>query len=209
MKYYTLSNTVGNFINQYDIDFSCIKGSTINKVNEVCRILALNKAVFSEPENEADYDDDDETDNDDEADNDDDDNNEKNIKNNEKDHKTKEIIIDNKSIGNNIMDDLHIVLKKVIISNNEELMNNTIKLMNTLLITNQEIKNTITNQENNINTTTNQENNINTETNYVETLDWIKKERVPLTLKIIKKLVANHLNMLLQFLKLVGTIGIG
>ena len=60
------------------------------------------------------------------------------------------------------MGDLHIVLKK---RTNEELMNNIIKLMNTLLITNQENNiNTTINQENNINATTNQKNITNTVT---------------------------------------------
>ena len=73
------------------------------------------------------------------------------------------------------MDDLHIVLKKAIISNNEELMNNTIKLMNTILTTNQENNiNTATNKENSINTVSNQENSINKVTTYFKTPKWIK-----------------------------------
>ena len=60
----------------------------------------------------------------------------KRTKNNDEDHKTKQKIVNNKNIGNNIMDKLCIVLDKTIISNNKELMNNTIKLMNTLLPTN-------------------------------------------------------------------------
>ena len=54
MKYYSLLNTVGDFINRYDTDFSCIKKSTINKINEESRLHALNKVVFSEPEDETD-----------------------------------------------------------------------------------------------------------------------------------------------------------
>ena len=94
----------------------------------------------------------------------------KRTENNEENHKTKEIIIGNKNIGSNIIDDLHMVLKKAIISNNEELMNNTIKLMNTLLTKNQENSiNTTTNKENSINTVTNKENDINKVTTYFKT----------------------------------------
>ena len=207
-KYYNELESVGKFINKYNIDISCIKKSTINKINDHHRLKTLNKLCFKESEDETDDDNDETNDDNDETDdnndetNDDNDetddgndetndgndetndnndesndnydetddnnnnnNNEKDIKNNTGDHKTKERIIDNKNIGNNIMDDLHNVLKKAIISNNEELMNNTIKLMNTLLTTN---------QENKINTTVNQQNNINTVTTYVKTLDRIK-----------------------------------
>ena len=132
----------------------------------------LNRACFSEPEDEISDNNEDEIrdDNKDEiSDNDNNNNNnEKNIENNEKNHKTKEIIIDNKSIASDIINDLRSVLKKAIISNNEELMNNTIKLMNTLLTKN---------QENNINTVTNKENNINSinkVTAYFKTPEWIK-----------------------------------
>ena len=78
-------------------------------------------------------------------------------------------------------------------------MNNTIKLMNLLLTTNQENKinttvnqenkiNTTVNQENKLNTTVNQENNINTVTTYVKTLDWIKKKRCTINPENNKKL---------------------
>ena len=54
-------------------------------------------------------------------------------------------------------------------------MNNTIKLMNTILTTNQENNiNSATNKENSINTVSNQENNINKVTTYFKTPEWIK-----------------------------------
>ena len=129
-------------MNQYDIDISTIKESINNKINDHCTFNVLNKACSSEPEDEINDDNEDEINDDDNNNN----NNEKNIENNEENHKTKEIIIDNKTIASDIIYDLRIVLKKAIISNNEELMNNTAKLMNTLLTTN---------QDNNINTVTN------------------------------------------------------
>ena len=109
------------------------------------------------------------------------------------------MIIDNKNIASDIINDLRIVLKKAIISNNEELINNTIKLMNTLLTTNQENNiNTVTNKENNINTVTNKENNINTVTNkensinkvttYFKTPEWIKVNTCSINPKNNKKL---------------------
>ena len=111
LKYYDLLNIVGKFISRFDIDISCIKKSTVNKINKECRLDALKKVVFSEPEDETDetddnYDnDDDETDDDDKTNNS---NNGKNIKINEKDHKSEGIIIKNKNISsNNIMDDLY------------------------------------------------------------------------------------------------------
>ena len=172
IKYYNLLDSVGKFINKYDIDISIIKKSKIDKINDHCRLDALKKVCLSEPEDEINDENEDEID-----DTDNNNNNEKNIKNNEEDHKTKEIIIDNKNIVSDIMDDLRIVLKKAIISNNEEIMS-TIKLMNTLLTTNQENNiNTVTNQENNINTVTNQENNINTVITYFKTPEWIKVNR--------------------------------
>ena len=171
IKYYNLLGIVGKFINKHDIDISAIKKSTIDKINNHCRLNLLNKACFSEPEDEISDDNEDEisADNEDKISDDDNNNNnnEKNIENNEENHKTKEITIDNKNIDSNIMDDVHIVLKKAIISNNEELMNNTIKLMNTILTTNQKNNvNTATNKENSINTVSNQENNINKVTTY-------------------------------------------
>ena len=202
IKYYNLLDSIGKFVNKYDIDYNTIKESIINKINDHCRLNVLNKACFSEPEDEINDDNEDERSDDNENEINDDDNNnnnnEKNIENNEENHKTKEIIIDNKNIASDIIDDLRIVLKKAIISNNEELMNNTIKLMNTLLITNQENNiNTVTNQENSINTATNQENsinkvtkkenNINKVTTYFKTPEWI----------------INRLNTPLQLLKLV------
>ena len=198
LKYYDLLDRVGKLINKYNIDISCIKKSTVNKINDHHRLNALKKVCFCQLEDKIDETDDynDETgdDNDkpeDEIDETDDDNDEKNIKNNEEDHKTKEIIIGNKNIGSNITDDLHIMLKKVIISNYKELMNNAIKLMNTLLKTSQENNiNTSTNQENNINnitTSTNQEININTSTAYVNTPEWIKVKKCTINLKNNKK----------------------
>ena len=52
MKYYSLVESVGKFINKYNIDISCIKKSTINKINEHQRLDALKKVVYSEPEDE-------------------------------------------------------------------------------------------------------------------------------------------------------------
>ena len=89
------------------------------------------------------------------------------------------MIIDNKNIASDIINDLRIVLKKAIISNNEELINNTIKLMNTLLTTN---------QENNINTVTNKENSINKVTTYFKTPEWIKVNTCSINPKNNKKL---------------------
>ena len=174
IKYYNLLDSIGKFINKYDIDISTIKKSTIDKINDHCRLNVLNKACFSEAEDEISNDNEDEIsdDNEDEISDDDNDNNnnEKNIENIVENHKTKEIIIDNKNIASDIINDLRIVLKKAIISNNEELMNNTIKLMNTLLATNQENNiNTVINKENSINTVTNKENSINKVTTYFKT----------------------------------------
>ena len=83
-----------------------LKKSTVDKINEECRLDALKKVAFSESEDGTDGDDDDNDDDDNDI------NNEKNIKNNEEDHETKEIIIDNKNICNEIMNDLNIVLRK-------------------------------------------------------------------------------------------------
>ena len=139
IKYHNLLDSVGKFINKHDIDISAIKKTTIDKINNHCKLNALNKACFSEPEDEISDDNENEIsdDNEDKISDDDNNNNEKNIENDEENHKAKEIIINNKNIGSDIMDDLHIMLKKAIISNNDELMNNTIKLMNTILTTNQ------------------------------------------------------------------------
>ena len=161
-KYYNLLDSIGKFTNRHGIDISAIKKSTINKINNHCRLNVLNKACLSEPEdeisgdnenkisddNEDEISDDDNNnnneneisdDNEDEISDDDNNNNsnEKNIENNVENHKTKEIIFDNKSIASDIINDFRIMLKKGIISKNEELMNNTIKLMNIILTTNQ------------------------------------------------------------------------
>ena len=178
-KYYNLLDSVGKFINKHDIDISAIRKSTIDKINNNCRLNVLHKACFSEPEDEISDDNENEISDDKEDEISDDDNNnnsnEKNIENNEENHKTKEMIIDNKSIASDIINDLRIVLKKVIISNNEELMNNTIKLMNTILTTNQKNNiNTVTYKEKSINTVTNKENSINKVTTYFKTPEWIK-----------------------------------
>ena len=135
IKYYNLLDSVGKFINKHNIDISAIKKSSIEKNNNHCRLNVLNKACFSEPEdeisddneneisddnenkisddnedeisddNENEISDDNENkisdDNEDEISDDDNNNNnnEKNIENNEENHKTKEIIIDNKNIA--------------------------------------------------------------------------------------------------------------
>ena len=111
IKYYDLLDSVGKFINKHNIDISAIKKSSIEKNNNHCRLNVLNKACFSEPEdeisddNENEISDDNENkisdDNEDEISDDDNNNNnnEKNIENNEENHKTKEIIIDNKNIA--------------------------------------------------------------------------------------------------------------
>ena len=49
-KYYSLLESVGKFINKYDIDVSVVKKSTLDLINSYCRIKSLNKACFSEPE---------------------------------------------------------------------------------------------------------------------------------------------------------------
>ena len=110
-KYYDLLTNAGKFIDKYDIDVSTVKKSTINLINNCCRLRTLNKQCFSEAEDEVN----------DETDNEDDEiNSETSIKN------------------NSIINNLNIVLQKAIMSKNEELMNNTIKLMNKLLKTKQE-----------------------------------------------------------------------
>ena len=56
IKYLNSLNNVGKFINRYDIDISCIKKSTIEKIHQECRLNALKKAAYSEPEDDADND---------------------------------------------------------------------------------------------------------------------------------------------------------
>ena len=51
-KYYNLLDSAGKFIKKHDIDISAIKKSTIDKINNHCRLNLLNKACFSEPEDE-------------------------------------------------------------------------------------------------------------------------------------------------------------
>ena len=79
IKYYNLLGSVGKFINKHGIDISTIKESIIDKINNHCR---LNKACFSEPEDEISDDNEDKIndDNKDEiSDNDNNNNNEENI----------------------------------------------------------------------------------------------------------------------------------
>ena len=54
VKYYDLLDSVGKFINKYEIDISIIKTSTIIIINDHCRLRALHKISFSEPEDEMD-----------------------------------------------------------------------------------------------------------------------------------------------------------
>ena len=49
-KYYNLLENVAKFINKYDLDVSIVKNSTLNLINNYCRIKSLNNACFSEPE---------------------------------------------------------------------------------------------------------------------------------------------------------------
>ena len=51
-KYYDLLNSVGKFINKYDIDVSIIKKSTVDLINSYYRLTVLNKVCFTEPEGE-------------------------------------------------------------------------------------------------------------------------------------------------------------
>ena len=60
IKYYNRLDSVGKFINKYDIDISTIKESIINKINDHCRLNVLNKACFSESEDEINDDNEDE-----------------------------------------------------------------------------------------------------------------------------------------------------
>ena len=76
IKYYNLLDSVRKFINKYNIDISTIKESIVNKINDNCRLNVLNKACFSEPEDEINDDNEDEINDDDNNNN----NNEKNIK---------------------------------------------------------------------------------------------------------------------------------
>ena len=43
-KYYSLLENVARFINKYDLDVSIVKKSTLNLINNYCRIKSLNKA---------------------------------------------------------------------------------------------------------------------------------------------------------------------
>ena len=66
-KYYSLLESVGKFINKYDIDVSIVKKSTLDLINSYYKIKSLNKACFREPEcemndNEMNYESNDETD---------------------------------------------------------------------------------------------------------------------------------------------------
>ena len=83
-KYYNLLDSIGKFVNKYNIDIRTIKESIVNKVNDHCRLNVLNKACFSEPEDEINDDNEDEINDDNEDEINDDDNNnnnnEKNIK---------------------------------------------------------------------------------------------------------------------------------
>ena len=164
IKYHILLDDVGKFINRYDIDISRIKKSTINKISEHCRLNALKKAAFSEPE------DSDEEIEDDEAFAD-------NIKeqyrliqlkkaelNNETDDDSDEEIEDDQTCANNMKEQYSIkkielknnksnnstsynlfkniidISQKAITSNNNETMNNTLKALQILM--NNEINNT-------------------------------------------------------------------
>ena len=51
-KYYSLLESVAKFINKYNLDISIVKKSTLNLINSYYRIKSLNKACFSEPDNE-------------------------------------------------------------------------------------------------------------------------------------------------------------
>ena len=46
-KYYSLLESVGKFINKYDIDVSIVKKSTLDLINSYYKIKSLNKACFS------------------------------------------------------------------------------------------------------------------------------------------------------------------
>ena len=189
IKYYDLLNSIGKFINKYEIDISTIKKSTINKINHYHRLHALNKACFSEPEDEinSDYDKDDEINSDYDEDNISKD--DQAINKSNKDNREKIIIEDEDHIN-----DLRIILREAMKNNDRDLMICTINLLrelesnkknkintannqenNTNTINNQENKiNTINNQENKINTINNQENITNLVTTYFKTPNWIE-----------------------------------
>ena len=115
-KYYSLLESVAKFINKYDLDVSIIKKSILNLINSYCRIKSLNKACFSEPEEISD----DETGYESES-NDETSDDKHQINNNTN---KKPIIID-KDHEN----DLRIILKQAIKSNDRELMISTMELL--------------------------------------------------------------------------------
>ena len=49
-KYDSFFESVAKFINKYDLDVSIVKKSTLSLINSYCKIKSLNKACFSEPE---------------------------------------------------------------------------------------------------------------------------------------------------------------
>ena len=59
-KYYSLLDRIGKFINEHEIDIGSINKSTINKINDYCRIRSLTKACFSKTEDD-DYEENNET----------------------------------------------------------------------------------------------------------------------------------------------------
>ena len=101
VKYYDLLNSVGKFINKYDIDVSTVKKSTLDLINSYCRIKVLNKPCFSERDDETD---------------------EINDKTDEINNKTDEI--NNKPVITDIehANDLRIILRGAIKNNDRDLM---------------------------------------------------------------------------------------
>ena len=120
-KYYILLNNVGKFINRYDIDISCIKKSTHNKINEECKLNAFKKAVYSKPE-----DGDDEIEHDETFAN--------NIKEQYRLIELKKVELKNNKRNNstfyNFLKNIIDISQNAITGNNNEIMDNTLKTLN-------------------------------------------------------------------------------
>ena len=176
-KYYFLLNDIGKIINNFEIDISSINKSIINKINAYHRLRTLNKPCFTEPEDDisedeinSDYNEDDELNSDygedDEINSDYDEYDQIINKSNEE----KTIIKDEDHIN-----DLHIILREAMKSNDRDLMTCTINLLRELESNKNKINiiYTVNNQENEKNTIDSQENNINTASTYFKTPEWI------------------------------------
>ena len=129
------------YIDHCNIDSTKIKKSIFDQIKKYYNTSNPSDIETNSYDNISENDED--KNNDDDNDNDD--------ENNEDENKVKNNIKMNDLLYDKIMNNLNIALEKAITSNNEELMNHTIKLMNTLT----------SNQINNTNNTNNIKNNIN------------------------------------------------